>query len=163
VSLDCVIYCAFYSILLGEGGAFLSGHGVQTVKHVQNSQNTTGIKSTPDDDVTSQLTWFRRRCRVFSRCLDNRVEVYNMTHTRSWHFSHSSWLYSGAWGSDARCQRVWQVVWCLARYPWAWFNHGHLVDSTVLILDVHGSAGVVRCNTAADADQVRPYVYGIPE
>jgi len=30
VSLDCVIYCAFYSILFG-GGVVFSGHGVVTL------------------------------------------------------------------------------------------------------------------------------------
>ena len=28
MSLDCVIYCAFYSILFRGGGAFFPGHGV---------------------------------------------------------------------------------------------------------------------------------------
>ena len=30
--LDCVIYCAFYSILFRGGGAFFSGHGVFSIK-----------------------------------------------------------------------------------------------------------------------------------
>jgi len=52
VLLDCVIYCAFYSILFR--GPFFSGHGVYNQNELKDT-----IRTKDSYDDTSQMDWYK--------------------------------------------------------------------------------------------------------